>query len=171
MQIVKLITVRKSCSCHVSLDLSSGTWVWIACVPQGYQGCLRMHMTDIWSEAHVWFLSIQIDDSYITEEFSLKWKQGLCNVSWEASDFQVSNSKLKVAQSCPSLCDPMDYTVHGILQARILERVAIPFSRVSSQPRDQTQVAPHCRWIFYQLMHQGSPRIKCMVNLAQIRQI
>ena len=48
--------------------------------------------------------------------------------------------KVKVIQSCLTLCDPMDYTVHGILQARILEWVAIPFSRGSSQPRDQTQV-------------------------------
>ena len=39
------------------------------------------------------------------------------------------------------LCDPMDYTVHGILQARILEWVAIPFSKGFSQPRDQTQVS------------------------------
>ena len=39
------------------------------------------------------------------------------------------------------LCDPMDYTVHGILQARILEWAAFPFSRGSSQPRDQTQVS------------------------------
>ena len=46
-----------------------------------------------------------------------------------------------VAQSCPALCDPVDYTVHGILQARILERVAIPFSRGSSQPRNQTRVS------------------------------
>ena len=43
---------------------------------------------------------------------------------------------MKVAQSCPTLCDPMDYTVHRILQARILEWVAFPFSRGSSQPRD-----------------------------------
>ena len=47
--------------------------------------------------------------------------------------------KVKVAQSCLTLCDPMGYTVHGILQARILEWVAFPFSRGSSQPRDQTQ--------------------------------
>ena len=33
---------------------------------------------------------------------------------------------MKVTQSCPTLCDPMDYTVHGILQARILEWVAFP---------------------------------------------
>ena len=45
-------------------------------------------------------------------------------------------SEVKVAQSCLTLCDPMDHTVHGILQARILEWVAIPFSRGSSQPRD-----------------------------------
>ena len=42
---------------------------------------------------------------------------------------------MKVAQSCPTLHNPMDYTVYGILQARILEWVAIPFSRGSSQPR------------------------------------
>ena len=44
-------------------------------------------------------------------------------------------------KSCPTLCHPMDYTVHGILQARILEWVAFPFSRGSSQPRDWTQVS------------------------------
>ena len=47
----------------------------------------------------------------------------------------------KVAQLCLTLCDPMDYTVHGIPQARILEWVAIPFSSGSSQPRDRTQVS------------------------------
>ena len=54
---------------------------------------------------------------------------------------------VKVAQLCPTLCDLMDYSlpgfsVHGILQARILEWVAIPFSSRSSQPGDQTQVSP-----------------------------
>ena len=48
---------------------------------------------------------------------------------------------VKAAPSCPTLCDPMDYRVRGILQARILEWVAFPFSRGSSQPRDQTQVS------------------------------
>ena len=50
----------------------------------------------------------------------------------------------KSLQSCLTLCDPMDYSltgcsVHGILQARILEWVAMPSSRGSSQPRDQTE--------------------------------
>ena len=43
---------------------------------------------------------------------------------------------VKVTQWCPTLCDPMVYTVHGILQARILEWVAFPFSRGSSQTWD-----------------------------------
>ena len=51
-----------------------------------------------------------------------------------------SSVKVKAAQSCLTLCDPTDYTVHGILQARILEWVAFPFSRGSSQPR----LAPCC---------------------------
>ena len=49
--------------------------------------------------------------------------------------------KVKVSQLCPTLWDLMDSTVHGILQARILEWVAFPFSRGSSQARDQTQVS------------------------------
>ena len=49
--------------------------------------------------------------------------------------------KVKVTPSCPTLCDPMYYTIHGILQARILEWVAFPFAKGSSQPRDQTQVS------------------------------
>ena len=50
----------------------------------------------------------------------------------------MSRNEVKVAQSCLTLCDPMTllFTVHGILQARILEWVAFPFSRGSSQPRD-----------------------------------
>ena len=76
--------------------------------------------------------------------------------------------KVKVTQSCPALCDPMDHTVQGILQSRILEWVAFPFSRGSSQPKDWTQIFPTsglnpglplCRWILYQLNHKGSPRI------------
>ena len=47
--------------------------------------------------------------------------------------------KLKVSQSYLTLCDPIDYTVHEILQASILEWVAVPFFWGSSQPRDQTQ--------------------------------
>ena len=54
--------------------------------------------------------------------------------------FTVSERKWK-SLSCPALCDPMDYPVHGLLQARTLEWIAFPFSRGSSQPRDRTQVS------------------------------
>ena len=53
----------------------------------------------------------------------------------------MTKSKVKLTQSCPTLCDPVEYTVHGFLQARILEWVAFPFYRGSSQPRDRTQVS------------------------------
>ena len=49
--------------------------------------------------------------------------------------------KGKVVQSCPTLCDPMDCIVHGILQVRILEWVAFPFSRAYFQPWGWTQVS------------------------------
>ena len=56
--------------------------------------------------------------------------------------------KVKVAQSCPTVDDPMFYTVHGILQARILEGVAFPYSRRSSQPRGQAE-ASHIEGRFF----------------------
>ena len=57
---------------------------------------------------------------------------------WPAGGLKV---KVKVAQSCPTLCDPVYYTIYGILQARTLEWVAFPLSRGSSRLRDWTQVS------------------------------
>ena len=59
--------------------------------------------------------------------------EGYIGATWSCLE-----SEVKV---CPTLCNPMDYPVHGILQARILKWVAFPFSRGSSQSRDQTQVS------------------------------
>ena len=78
------------------------------------------------------------------------------------SDTQVKSYEL----NCPhhtsdqALCDPMDSSpsgsfVHGILQATIMEWVAIPFSRGSSRPRDLNLGLLHCRLIPYHLSHQG----------------
>ena len=66
----------------------------------------------------------------------------------------------EVAQLCPTLCDPVDCSppgssIHGTLQARILEWVAISFSRVSSRPGDQTLVSRIVGRL-YQLSHQES---------------
>ena len=65
---------------------------------------------------------------------------------------------MKVAQSCQTLCNPMNYTVHGILQTRILEWVAFLFSRGYSI-QGLNPGLPYCRQILYQLSHKGSPRI------------
>ena len=66
-----------------------------------------------------------------------------------------------VAQTCLTLCNPLDCSppgssVHGILQARILEWVAIPFFRGSSQPRDRTYVSCISRQILFYLRHQAN---------------
>ena len=71
-----------------------------------------------------------------------------------------------VAQSCPTLCNLMDYSppvpsVHRILPARIL---AIPFSRGSFWSRDQTQVPLHCRQILYCLSYQGSHTLSLRIT-------
>ena len=62
------------------------------------------------------------------------------------SDLAAERVKVKVPQSCLTLCDPMDCSrpgssIHGILQARTLDWVAVPFSRGFSQPRNRTQVS------------------------------
>ena len=72
-----------------------------------------------------------------------------------------------VVQSCPTLSDPMDCSspgssVHGILQARVLEWGAMPSPRGSSQPRDQTGVCSvSCigRWIHYPPSSRGTPKV------------
>ena len=73
--------------------------------------------------------------------------------------FEVS----EVAQSCPTLCDPMacsllGSSVHGIFQAIVLEWIVISFSRGSSQPRDQTQVSRIVDQTLHCLSHQGSQK-------------
>ena len=77
---------------------------------------------------------------------------------------------MKVAQLCLTLCDPIDYTVHGIPQARILEWVAFPFSRGSSQPRDQTQVSP-VQVDSLPAEPQGKPKHTGVGSLSLLQQI
>ena len=79
--------------------------------------------------------------------------------------------KMLVTQSCLILCDPMDYSlpgssIYGILQARILEWVAISFSRGVFPTQELNPGHLHCRWILYQLSYEGSPHVviknKCL---------
>ena len=67
--------------------------------------------------------------------------------------------KVKVAQSCPTLCDTKGYIVHGILQARILEWVAFPVSKGSSQPRAGIEPrSPTLQANFLPAEPQGKPK-------------
>ena len=97
------------------------------------------------------------------DDFCTKRKQWPLKIQDPPAEGFLRYERLvKVPQLCPTLCDPMDCnlpgsSVHGILQARIPEWVAIP---LSLQPRDWTQVAYiEGEWILYQLSHQESPRI------------
>ena len=82
--------------------------------------------------------------SYLGQWGPIIQKVLICVSRVQKDKWELSESE--VAQSCLTLCDPMDYSlqgssVHGTLQARILEWVAISFSRGSSRPRDQTWVS------------------------------
>ena len=91
--------------------------------------------------------------------------------------FYKNHSQLmhgKSFQSCLTLCNPLDYSppgssVRGVLQARILEWVAMPFPRGSSQPRDRTCIS-HVScigwWVLYHQCHLGTPQINLF--LAQL---
>ena len=74
--------------------------------------------------------------------------------------------------SYPTLCDPMAYTVHGILQVRILEWVAFPFSRGSAQPRGQIQVS-HIAGGFFFLPAEppGKPKNTGVDSLSLLQHI
>ena len=103
---------------------------------------------------------------YLRTECKLVWwelvrKEKMAGCVAERSGEDIY-PQCSVAQSCLTLCDPMDYnlpgsSVYGILQAEILEWTAILFSRGSSWPRDQTQVSYITCKFFNCLSHQGSP--------------
>ena len=69
---------------------------------------------------------------------------------------------MKVTQSCPTLCYPMDYTVRGILHSRILEWVTVPFSRGSSQPRDWTQISHTAGGFFTSWATREVPKVEIL---------
>ena len=97
------------------------------------------------------------------------WKESKwCSFYWDWPCYRHSVSLCVCAKSlqlCPTLCDPMDCSppgssVHGVLQARILEWVAMPSSRGSSWPRDRTCISHvYCigRQVLYQECHWEAP--------------
>ena len=92
-----------------------------------------------------------------TEEPGRPQSMGSQRVGHDWSDLKVKTEN-EVAQSCPTLCNPVDCSppgssIHGIFQARVLEWVAISFSRGSSWPRDRTWVSRIAGRHFYCLSH------------------
>ena len=99
---------------------------------------------------------------------SLAWK--ITSFNKVFSNFVVldavsNGSEVKVARSWLTLCDPMDYTVHGILQARILERETFPFSKGSLQPHELCGKARILEWVAFPLSRGSSqPRNQTQVS-------
>ena len=97
---------------------------------------------------------------------SLRWEAevGLDRDPAQPSFLPSAQAKVKVAQSCPALCDAMDCSlpgssVHGTLQASILEWVSHFLFQGIFPTQESNPGLPRCRWILYRLSHQGSPRI------------
>ena len=88
------------------------------------------------------------------------WPQYSVLGSWGSTNWgHACTCILTSLKWCPTLCDSMDCSlhsssVHGILQERILECIAIPFSRGASRPRDLKPGFLHCKWILYHLSHR-----------------
>ena len=123
------------------------------------------------TRSHMWQLRVCMPQLKILcattktwcSQINIKKKSGMYGVKAFLGNKTHTQLMLCCAQSlsCVQLCDPIacslpGSSVHGILQARILEWVAVPFSRGSSQSRDQTQDFPHCRQNLYCLSHQES---------------
>ena len=93
--------------------------------------------------------------------------------SWQidGETMETVKVKVKVAQSCLTLYNPMDYTIHGILQAIILEWVAFPFSRGSSQPKDRTQISHKAGGFFTSWATRDVQEFTRVGSLSLLKQI
>ena len=113
----------------VTISFSRGSsrprdWTWVSCIGGRW--------FNLWATRYLLLTKTKIWN-FLSDLFHVEKR------------FKVESVKVLVAQSCPTCCDLMDYSalvssVYGILQARILEWVAIPFSRASSWSKDRTQV-------------------------------
>ena len=92
------------------------------------------------SVSYFWWQTCPGIFRYLSPETQKVVQKEHCPLTTLTSASVQKIAKVKVSQSCPTLCDPKDHTVHGILQARILGWVAFPFPRGSSQPRNRIQV-------------------------------
>ena len=92
-----------------------------------------------------WTWACLLESGSVLDKWVTTWNSHWVSSGWAegmfGSESKTTEVKVKVAQSCLTLCSPMDCIVHRILQCRTLEWVAFPISRGSSQSRDQTQTS------------------------------
>ena len=112
------------------------TWVWVSSRRPGVLQSMGFQRV-----RHDWVTEL-IDWLKITADGDWSHEIRRCLLLRRKPIANLVKMKVKFTQLCQTLCDPMNYTVHGILQAGILEWVVVPVSRGSFQRRDQTQV-PH----------------------------
>ena len=130
-------------------DLIQNGLVDLLAVQGTLKSLLQHHRSKASILRHSAFFTVQLSHPYMTAGKTIaltRWtlvgkvyKTTLLGIGEGCRLFR--ESEVKVAQSCPTLWNPRNYTVNGILQARILEWVAVPSSRGSSQSRDRTQVS------------------------------
>ena len=135
-------TVQKHILYHLLIALEAVDYVlFLAFIP---------YILGVPSISMVIFFSVSFTDLILHYSAFSCWSSPSPLIAWVLGAFFCSlyipfvkwkKVKVNVVQSCLILCNPMDYKVHGILQARILEWVAFPFSRGSSQPGTRTQVS------------------------------
>ena len=138
-------------SCKESDMTEQITCHFTSCLQHHYWFCVFVLLINLWSGISV-SLKLWLSLFFQLFHFSIYWKP-------------YYKVKVKVIQSCPTLCDPMDCIVHGILQARILQWVAFPFSRGIFPTQGSNPGLPHCRWILYQLSHKVHTNTKILCLL------
>ena len=123
---------------------------------KGWLGCFKTHERMNW--VYQWGAQ-----KFPTPPCPLLDSHCVAHAFIKDSRFMVCCCCSLVAQSCPAS------SVHGISQARLLEWVAISFTKGSSRPRDRTQVFCIGRWVLYPLSHQGSASwsVKIHYNIPQ----
>ena len=157
------------------------TWVQISELPFLIRSCIKFQAFDLvkdllasrkWSDSGLCLSPLPASLSTVCSPNTIhnSWVQNMHSIKLKQTDKMLWNEVL-VTQSCLTLCNPMDCSppgsaVHGILQERILEWVAIPFSREFSWHRVRTWVSCLAGRFFTIWAHHGSPDLKsCNFNL------
>ena len=126
-----------------------------------------IHIIDTFGKRNFWQMQALLYLQFLPEGLSHFTYEPI-STYWDIHDskmyyiISINVCEVKVAQSCPTLCDPTDCSppgssVHGILQARVPEWVSVPFSRGIFPTQGSNLGLLNCRQILYCLSHQGRP--------------